>query len=607
MFPTRRRLRFRSWVPALIVLAYLLYLSQRVEVLPPAIHKPLQPADDPEYDGTLIWRTRKVQNPVDDLRPLPTGPPLPLPRVQTTFRSETAMEREIRLRRRTRVKAAFGRSWHTYKSYAMGKDEVTPVSGEPRQSFGGWGATLVDSLDTLWLMGMQKEFSNAVDAAANISFAPDSTTDEEINVFETNIRYLGGFLSAYDLSGDQRLLRKAREVGDMLLVAFDTPNHMPLTRWKLQDAARGETQHAQGNTLLAEIGSMSMEFTRLSIVTGDPRYFDAVQRVMEHFRDQQDSGHMPGMWPVIVDAGNAKFNEYTSFTLGAMADSMYEYLPKMHALVGGLLPMYRDMYEKAMVPAIKHNFFRPMLPDESDVLIAGMVDVSSDGPPELRPEGQHLACFTGGMLALGGRLVENKEHVATAEKLMDGCVWTYRAMPHGIMPETFYAVPCPGPNAETCPWDKVRWQREVRLRCAEDEPRAADVIIEEKRLPPGFASIPDTRYILRPEAIESVFVLYRVTGRADLQDAAWEMWEAIETATRTELAHSALHDVTVPKDEKPPMADSMESFWLGETLKYFYLIFSEPELISLDEWVFNTEAHPFRRLTPARKGWKFWL
>jgi len=41
----------------------------------------------------------------------------------------------------------------------------------------------------------------------------------------------------------------------------------------------------------------------------------------------------------------------------------------------------------------------------------------------------------------------------------------------------------------------------------------------------------------------------------------------------------------------------MESFWMAETLKYFYLIFSEPELVSLDDFVFNTEAHPLR--TPA--------
>jgi len=41
--------------------------------------------------------------------------------------------------------------------------------------------------------------------------------------------------------------------------------------------------------------------------------------------------------------------------------------------------------------------------------------------------------------------------------------------------------------------------------------------------------------------------------------------------------------------------DEMESFWLAETLKYFYLLFSTPDVISLDDWVLNTEAHPFRR------------
>ncbi len=122
------------------------------------------------------------------------------------------------------------------------------------------------------------------------------------------------------------------------------------------------------------------------------------------------------------------------------------------------------------------------------------------------------------------------------------------------------------------------------------------LFIQEKRFPKGFVAIPDTRYILRPEAIESVFILYRITGRQDLLDSAWAMFRSIDMNTRTKLANSAISDMTVPKD--PPMIDSMESFWFGETLKYFYLIFSEPDLISLDEYVFNTEAHPLKRLLP---------
>ncbi|KAJ4334472.1 hypothetical protein N0V85_009931 [Neurospora sp. IMI 360204] len=87
-----------------------------------------------------------------------------------------------------------------------------------------------------------------------------------------------------------------------------------------------------------------------------------------------------------------------------------------------------------------------------------------------------------------------------------------------------------------------------------------------------------------------------MTGKEDLRDLAWQMFESIVNATETELAYSAIADVTV----KGPTTktDSMESFWLAETLKYFYLIFSPPNLINLDEYVFNTEAHPFLRSKP---------
>jgi len=70
------------------------------------------------------------------------------------------------------------------------------------------------------------------------------------------------------------------------------------------------------------------------------------------------------------------------------------------------------------------------------------------------------------------------------------------------------------------------------------------------------------------------------------------MWRAIIKATRTDVGHSAVHDVLF---EQPQQLDSMESFWVAETLKYFYLLFSTPDVISLDEWVLNTEAHPFKR------------
>ena len=77
-----------------------------------------------------------------------------------------------------------------------------------------------------------------------------------------------------------------------------------------------------------------------------------------------------------------------------------------------------------------------------------------------------------------------------------------------------------------------------------------------------------------------------------LPERAWNMFNSIITHTLTDIAHAGLDDCTV---ESPPKADRMESFWLAETLKYFYLIFSDPDVVSLDDYVLNTEAHPLKR------------
>ncbi|OBR12390.1 alpha-1,2-Mannosidase [Colletotrichum higginsianum IMI 349063] len=555
-----------------------------------------------DQDESYFWRTVKVNHPAPQpLQQLPVAPSVRFPQVQAHFPPETSAQRRVREERRQAVKQAFSKAWASYHEHAWLSDELMPVSGGRRDTFGGWAATLVDSLDTLWIMDMKDDFSDAVAAAATIDFT--TTNLEKINVFETNIRYLGGFLSAFDLSGDVRLLRKAAEVGEMLYKAFDTPNRMPVTHWRVGDAAKGEPQKVDSGELVAELGSLSMEFTRLSILTGDPKWWDATQRVMAVFEAQQNKTNLPGLWPLVVNPETEVFYEGDDFTLGAMADSLYEYLPKMSALVGGRSPMYKAMYEAAIAPAIEHNLFRPMTPGNDDILVAGQAHSrgSDTGTRyiELDPQGQHLVCFMGGLMALGGKLFNRRDQLSLARKLVDGCIYAYRAFPHGIMPETFYMVPCP--SKETCEWDESLWKKHVRQRAQKDtgddggggEGRSADDIISQERLVKGFTAVPDKRYILRPEAIESVFVMYRTTADAVLLEAAWDMWTAIDNATSTDLANTAVRDVTA--EGKPPPADSMESFWMGETLKYFYLVFSEPGLVSLDEFVFNTEAHPFKR------------
>lgn len=88
--------------------------------------------------------------------------------------------------------------------------------------------------------------------------------------------------------------------------------------------------------------------------------------------------------------------------------------------------------------------------------------------------------------------------------------------------------------------------------------------------------------------------MYRITGDPSWMEKGWRMFEATIRATRTQFANSAIDDVT---QAEPGLKDEMESFWLAETLKYYFLLFSEPHVISLDKWVLNTEAHPFKRPT----------
>lgn len=283
------------------------------------------------------WASIPLDYPVPpkSMHQLPDATGRQIPRIQHVFSKETAAEKKVRLDRLALVKSNFTHAWNGYKQHAWMSDEVRPISGGAHNPFGGWAATLVDALDTLWIMGMKSEFDEAVRAVDLIDFS--SSTLDEINVFETTIRYLGGFLAAYDISGKRSpsLLRKAIELGDMLLVAFDTPNHMPITRWKLNEVKKartsgdGEAQDAPSGVLLAEIGSLTLEFTRLSQLSGNPKYFDAVQRVMEVFADEQDKTYLPGLWPVVVNAEKGDFTGDAGFTIGGMADSTYEYLPKV--------------------------------------------------------------------------------------------------------------------------------------------------------------------------------------------------------------------------------------------------------------------------------------
>ena len=307
------------------------------------------------------------------------------------------------------------------------------------------------------------------------------------------------------------------------------------------------------------------------------------------FKNQQMKTRLPGLWPLIVDPKAGDFTLHTDFTLSAMADSLYEYLPKEYMLLGGQRPEYQDMYEKAMKVANEKIFYYFRNPENLPLMMSG---TQTHGM--LIPEGQHLACFTGGMVGIGAKIFKRDDELETARALTDGCIWAYESSQSGIMPETFNLVPCE--SKDKCWWDRAEWHRLVLNKHAHFEGYSIDQLTSKERLPQGFTAIEDRRYQLRPEAIESVFIMYRITGDPVLQDKGWRMFKSITDHTKTPIAFAGLDDVT---EEHPLQVDKMESFWTAETLKYFYLLFSEPNVISLDDYVFNTEAHPLKR--PGKK------
>ena len=226
----------RRWFLVCLIAIVFLFVFKNFSHLKTATFKlredlPTAAADD----GAFQWAHIPQKYPVVQMSALPSGRPVKIPRIQYDFKKEAESQqaKADRSYRLDSVKNSFAHAWNGYKKFAWLKDEVSPISGGSRDVFGGWAATLVDSLDTLWIMGFKDDFDAAVAEVVKIDFSKSS--EEEINVFETTIRYLGGFLSAYDLSGRKVLLEKAVELGEMLYVAFDTPNRMPVTRWKWRE------------------------------------------------------------------------------------------------------------------------------------------------------------------------------------------------------------------------------------------------------------------------------------------------------------------------------------------------------------------------------------
>ncbi len=216
------------------------------------------------------------------------------------------------------VKAEFKWAWDHYVEKAWGKDEINPVSGTSQSFFiqgHDLGLSLVEALDTLWIMELDAEFQAGVDwVKSNLGF----DVDGEAQVFETNIRLVGGLLSAHLACGDPVLLEKADDLGNRLLKAFDaSPHGLP---WRYVNLKTGAVRDPETN--LAEIGTYITEFGVLGELTGDERYYAAARRAMMHALNMRSP---IGLMAANIHAETGQFISRNA-SIDVYADSFYEYL-----------------------------------------------------------------------------------------------------------------------------------------------------------------------------------------------------------------------------------------------------------------------------------------
>ncbi|KAL3125005.1 hypothetical protein niasHT_009304 [Heterodera trifolii] len=450
-------------------------------------------------------------------------------------------------RRRSFTRNMMKFAWSNYVRYAWGENELRPIAkiGHSGSVFGRApvGATIIDALDTLYIMGMNKEFDQARDWVAQNFNLKESLSD--LSVFETNIRFVGGLLSAYALTKDQMFLNKARDVADLLMPSFNSsPFGIPMSLINLRTGRTGNYGWASGGcSILSEFGSLELEFNYLSRLTGNQTYMSKCARVREYVIELQKPD---GLYPNYLNPQTGKWCQ-KHVSVGALGDSFYEYLLKIWIFNGKRDDHLKEAYRNA-IKAIEEK----LLHKSTQNNLWYFAEMKSS---RIEHKMDHLACFIAGMFALQS-LQENDEATRVntlklAEQIGHTCHESYRKTVTGIGPEAF--------------------------RFSSDAEAQATRISE-------------AYYILRPEAVEGWFYLWRATGDEKYREWCWEAAQAIERHCRVEAGYSGIRNVNAQQIEHD---DVQQSFFLAETLKYLFLIFSDSTEIPLDQWVFNTEAHPF--------------
>ena len=430
----------------------------------------------------------------------------------------------------------------------------------------GWGASAVDGLDTAIIMGLDDIANIILAYIPNIDYTV-SFKNESVSLFETTIRYLGGMLAAYDLltgpfSGlaankteeVNALLQQSISLANVLSFAFNTTTGIPFNDLYINNNTDADDELQNG---IATIGTLVLEWTRLSDLSGDATYGALAQKGESYLLKPEPASAepFPGLIGTNVNITTGKFLDASGGWVGG-DDSFYEYLIKMYVYDSETFGEYKDRWVAAADSTIEYLTSHPET-------APNLTYIAEFDGTTLIDESQHLACFDGGNFILGGLVLSEQKYIDYGLELAAGCRNTYASDATGIGPEVFSW------NASTVPEDQEQF--------FDDH---------------GFWIV-DANYVLRPEYIESLYYAYRATNNATYQDWAWEAYLAINSTTFVGSGYSDILNVNV--EGGGGFANEQESFFFAEVLKYAYLIFApdgpyQVNYQGTEQFVFNTEA-----------------
>ncbi|KAH0460851.1 hypothetical protein IEQ34_008426 [Dendrobium chrysotoxum] len=439
---------------------------------------------------------------------------------------------------REEVRDMFYHAFDGYMQHAFPRDELRPLTCQGEDTLGGYALTLIDSLDTLALLGDRERFGSAVEwIGENVRFDINKT----VSVFETTIRVLGGLLSAHLIASDystgmkiqnydDELLHLAEDLARRMLPAFETPTGIPF----------GSVNLLQGITSTAGGGTLTLEFGVLSRLTNNPIFEQVTKNAVRGIWARRSKINLVGAH---INVFSGEWTQKDA-GIGTSIDSFYEYLLK--AKTHYLMSMPLILHSSLLKLDVAYLLFGD---DEylfmfQEAYKAAMhylyVEVNMNSAVTVWPLFNSLQAFWPGLQVLYGDIAPAiRTHAAFFS------VWKR----YGFTPEGF---------------------------------NLASFSIQS-----GQRSYP-----LRPELIESTYWLFKATRDFRYLDAGRDMVASLQYGARCPCGYCHIADVESHKQD-----DHMESFFLAETVKYLWLLFdlaAGPDNIVENgpyKYIFNTEGH----------------